>query len=317
MSDLWKELTLDSALDAVESVISQKLTSFCISRNSYINRVYEMEYQNKERLIVKFYRPGRWSFDMILGEHDFLKRCFDIDIPVIPPCTFNGTTLFTLGSINFAIFPKKGGRVIDELNDELWLEAGRLLGRVHSVGKHITTSKRITWTPEVATNEHCKKLLSLKVIPENYIPSFTTTTTQFIQKASPLFKNQTLSLIHGDCHFGNIIYRPGESLYMVDFDDCSIGPVSQDIWMLLPDTVENCQRELALFKEGYSTFLPFPESSLSLIPALRVMRQLHFAAWCAMQAHEDHFKHHFPDWGTVSYWNTLIRDIIEFNGSDS
>lgn len=314
---IWKDLSLETALSAVEEVASQPLTSLCIPRNSYINRVFEMEYHTKERIVVKFYRPHRWTPDMILGEHHFLHRCAELDIPVITPHTFNHKTLFTLGDIPFAIFPKKGGRVIDELNDDLWIEVGRLLGRIHSVGQHITDSNRLIWTPEHATTQHYNSLLEHHVIPENYKESFNTAYSRFIQKASPLFKNQPLSLIHGDCHFGNIIYRPGESLYMVDFDDCVIGPASQDIWMLLPDKETHCQREIELFKEGYSTFLPFPTTSISLIPALRIMRQIHFAAWCAMQAQEDHFKHHFPEWGTLSYWNTLIRDIIEFNTEES
>lgn len=39
------------------------------------------------------------------------------------------------------------------------------------------------------------------------------------------------------------------------------------------------------------------------------MRQIHFAAWCAIQAKEAQFKHHFPHWGTIQYWNELIKDI--------
>ena len=62
-------------------------------------------------------------------------------------------------------------------------------------------------------------------------------TKDFIEKASPLCDSSNYFLIHGDCHFGNIIYRLGESLYLVDFDDSVIGPPVQDIWMLLPDTV--------------------------------------------------------------------------------
>ena len=39
------------------------------------------------------------------------------------------------------------------------------------------------------------------------------------------------------------------------------------------------------------------------------MRQIHFAAWCAIQANEAQFKHHFPQWGSIQYWNELIKDI--------
>jgi Ser/Thr protein kinase RdoA (MazF antagonist) len=311
-NDIWKQLTPDSTMNIVESIAQKKLTNICIPRNSYINRVFELELETKERLIVKFYRPNRWSHSMILGEHTFLQKCKDLDLPVIPPLTFQSKTLFSFENMFFALFPKKGGRAIDELNEDLWKETGRLLGRVHSVGETITDSDRISWTPEQATSGHLQTLLETSVIPEDYRQVFTSSTTQFIQKATPQFLNHETMLIHGDCHFGNIIYRPGESLYIVDFDDSVIGPPIQDLWMLLPDAVENCQKEIAWFKEGYSTFRHFPEASLKLIPALKIMRQIHFASWCAIQSNEPHFKHHFPEWGSVRYWNELVREIIGF-----
>ncbi|NQY73464.1 MAG: serine/threonine protein kinase [Candidatus Margulisbacteria bacterium] len=310
---IWKALTPDTAMNAVESVIQEQLSNYCVPRNSYINRVYEMETHSHERIIVKFYRPFRWTHEMILGEHAFLQKCVSIELPVIPPRKYQDRTLFTFDSIPFAIFPKKGGRSIDELNQELWKEVGRLLGRIHNVGNTISKTERIIWKPSIATETHLNVLKDCRHIPEDYKPIFEKTVSTFIQKADPLFSSIDTFLIHGDCHFGNIIHRPGESLYLVDFDDCVIGPPVQDMWMLLPDAEENCKKELSWFKEGYTTFRPFPESSLNLIPALRIMRQIHFAQWCAIQSNDPQFKHHFPNWGTMTYWNEMIKDMMGFN----
>ncbi|MBT5988474.1 hypothetical protein HOG75_02030, partial [bacterium] len=67
--------------------------------------------------------------------------------------------------------------------------------------------------------------------------------------------------------------------------------------------------EIAWFIEGYETFCDFPRQSLKLIPALRVMRIIHFASWCAIQSFEPGFKHHFSEWGTVKYWNETLKMI--------
>ncbi|MBT5953833.1 serine/threonine protein kinase [bacterium] len=317
-TDVWKDVNPDAALDIVEQVCCPpnldksffKMANICIPRNSYINRVFEMELPSSERVIAKFYRPNRWTRDMIQGEHVFLKACSDLGIPVIPPNFYKGETLFMLGNTYFTIFPKKGGRVVDELNEDLWKETGRLLGRVHNVAQTVSLD-RMKWTPSNATSVHLKTILSSAALPEDYSLVFEKTVMDFIDKINNTFEMEPVQLIHGDCHFGNIIYRPGESLYLVDFDDCVIGHPVQDLWMLLPDKIKNCKLELKWFLEGYETFKPFSRSSLKLIPYLQIMRQIHFSAWCALQFKEDHFKHHFPEWGQVKYWNQLIKDIQE------
>jgi Ser/Thr protein kinase RdoA (MazF antagonist) len=66
-SFVWQNLTHDSVLHAVEKTLQEKLSNLLLPRNSYINRVYELEkHDSRERFIVKFYRPGRWTEEMIL-----------------------------------------------------------------------------------------------------------------------------------------------------------------------------------------------------------------------------------------------------------
>lgn len=62
MVNVWEKLDQDSIFSSIEGVIGGDLSGLLIQRNSYINRVYEIERSdNGERLIVKFYRPGRWT----------------------------------------------------------------------------------------------------------------------------------------------------------------------------------------------------------------------------------------------------------------
>ena len=145
---VWQTLDHDSVLNAVEKTLGEKLSSVLRQRNSYINRVYELEkHASRERFIVKFYRPGRWAKEMILEEHQFLWDLAAKEIPVIPPLAFQNTTLFSTGSIHYAIFPKKGGRALDEFDQDSWQELGRLLARIHAVGALHKGSQRVTRRP--------------------------------------------------------------------------------------------------------------------------------------------------------------------------
>ena len=102
--------------------------------------------------------------------------------------------------------------------------------------------------------------------------SYTQITTRIIDEIKPLFAGSESIRIHGDCHTGNLIYRPGESFYLIDFDDMAIGPPVQDFWMLLPGPLDESFVAVDLLLEGYETFRPFDRTSLRLIEPLRAMR---------------------------------------------
>jgi Ser/Thr protein kinase RdoA (MazF antagonist) len=315
MSFVWHELNHDSILHAVEKTLQQKLSNLLLPRNSYINRVYELEeYESRQRFIVKFYRPGRWTREMILEEHQFLKELCSKEIPVIPPIEIKRQTLFEFNSsIFYSLFPKKGGRAMDEFDKESWEELGRLLARIHLVGSLHKSSRRVTWRPAVATSHHLEVLFKTGYLLEDFKKSFRHIAEQFIKSADPLFNHQEFILLHGDCHKGNLIHRPGEGIYIVDFDDLCFGPAIQDIWLLLPGGPEQSENELAWLLKGYEVFRPFDRRSLKLIPLLRGMRLIHFASWLAVQSREPGFGRHFPEAGSKRYWNELIKELQEIS----
>ena len=126
-----------------------------------------------------------------------------------------------------------------------------------------------------------------------------------------LFKDIELIRIHGDCHFANLIYRPGESFYLIDFDDMATGPPVQEFWMLLPGYISEAMTEIELFLEGYETFRTFDRRTLRLIEPLRAMRYIHYISWCAHQVAEDGSSHVAPDFGTYTYWQRELHDLME------
>src|SRR4029450_2552255 len=77
-------LTPDRVLDAVE-VGGLRCTGRCLPLRAFENRVYEVELEDERRLIVKFYRPGRWSRETILDEHAFLADLVAAEVPAVAP----------------------------------------------------------------------------------------------------------------------------------------------------------------------------------------------------------------------------------------
>jgi len=316
MTNVWKGLNHDNIFKSVESALGVHLSPLLRARNSYINRVFEVERSdNQERLIVKFYRPERWTKDQILEEHAFLDELQHDELPVIAPIKVKKSTLFksqgTESDIFFCLFPKKGGRAVDECDEENWQNIGRHLARIHSAGELHKKSKRIMWRPSIATKHHIEVLLKSDLVPEKFLPSLGKASELFVEKAEPLFAKAAFILIHGDCHRSNLISRPGEGIFLIDFDDMVMGPAVQDLWMLLPGSPEDCENEMKWFLKGYETFREFDTSSLMLVPALRGMRLIHFASWLAVQSRDPHFDKHFPQARTPKYWNELIKEIQE------
>ena len=115
--------------------------------------------------------------------------------------------------------------------------------------------------------------------------------------------------LHGDCHRGNLIYRPEEGVKLIDFDDMVIGPAIQDIFMLLPNHPQECEYELELIQKGYETFRPFPKKEIACIRTLQLMRQIHFSAWCSIQKSEPHFQTYFAYLKEDKHWLELCRQL--------
>ncbi len=303
-------LDQDTILDCVEKATGKRLLNLCRPHASYINRVYELQDESGEYLVVKFFRPGRWSRKGLQDELQFVRDCAEKEIPVIKPIEQVGSRF--LGScrgISFALYPRCGGRLLDEYDDEQWLEIGRLLGRVHQVGAEGYAYERNRLHPLSTTRAQVDAILDNNLVPDALVPSFSRITEAIITEITRLFVDIDEIRIHGDCHGANLIYRPGESFYLIDFDDMAVGPAVQDLWMLLPGKVADSRFELGLMLEGYETFRPFDRSTLNLIEPLRAMRYIHYISWCGWQYLEDGGTRIDDSFGSYAYWQREISDL--------
>lgn len=307
----FRELTPDVVIGSVEEAMDIPFTALAHPLNSYINRVYELQSGDGTRYISKFYRPGRWSREALEEEHRFVAQCRDDEIPVVAPLTLaDGSTLGDTDSgISFAVFPKRRGRELEPLCDEDWRRLGRAVGRMHVAGAVESAKHRPVLHPDRSTRLHVRQLLDSDVISAQHQREFESVCTEILDMICPAFEDVELQRVHGDCHSGNLLERPGEGILIIDFDDMALGPPVQDLWMLLPDYAEKARREINLILQGYEDFTEFDDRGLRLIEPLRVMRILYFMAWVSIQREDPMFHQRFPGWGTDAFWRKQIGDL--------
>ena len=307
---VFSELTPDTVIDAVERTLGVRCSNVCRPLNSYINRVYEVGLDAGGYAIVKFYRPGRWSRAALQDELDFLRELHEAEVPVVPPLAgHDGALLHDLGGTWFAVFPKRGGRPLDEPAMTEWPQLGRLLARLHAVGARHAPKDRIRLHPRHSTQGHLDYILRSGALMPPFREAYETVVTELLDLIAPLFDDVEELRIHGDCHRGNILHRPGEGYHLLDFDDMAVGPAVQDLWLILPERLPRARVEADLLLEGYETFLPFPYETLRLIEPLRAMRYIHFTAWCARQKADGGFSRLAPGWGAPAFWRQEVADL--------
>ena len=307
----FEALTPDLILDSIESALKTRLTGMTSALPSYINRVYALQTSGGEGLVAKFYRPGRWSFEAIQEEHAFVLDCAAAEVPVIAPmCLADGTTLGrATEEIYFTVYPKRWGRELDINEDVIWRRLGMVIGRMHVVGSQKEAPHRIRLHPSKSTEADICELLLCPLMLDDQAHAFEDVCNEILDEIEPLFTDTEAIRLHGDCHRANVLNRTGEGLMLIDFDDMVTGPPIQDLWLMLPGHANETERELDLMLEGYTQFRRFERPTVQLIEPLRAMRQIYFLAWCGRQSADYTFRHHFPEWGSRSFWNREIADL--------
>lgn len=311
MSAGFDTLTPGRILEAVEDGFQCRLTGLTAPLPSYINRVYELQTVGGERLVAKFYRPGRWERATLQDEHDFVLDCAGAEIPVVAPLVLaGGSTIGEFDGILYAIYPKKSGREMDLHTDEGWRRLGSLVGRIHLAGSQSEAPNRLRMHPINTTIPEIEMLLEGRFMRPHQSSRFKDVTSRIVEIALREFeKGIELQRIHGDCHRANILERPGEGLMVIDFDDMVTGPIVQDIWLLLPGNANSSRHEINLILEGYEQFMEFDDHQLKLIEILRAMRIIYFLSWCSTQVDDFKFQTNFPDWGAEMFWEREIADL--------
>jgi len=302
----------DTVLASVEEA-GARTTGLCYALNSLENRVYEIELEDRSRVVAKFYRPGRWSFDAIMDEHRMLAALVDQEIPCCAPTPFSdGETIHTTqDGIFFSIFPKIGGRSPDELHSahDHYAQIGRLLARIHNVGAGIELKHRPDISPKVYGTDRLELILSKASIAPGVSARYVAAVQALVVLGDQMYRGVECIPLHGDCHRANLLHD--QQWFFLDFDDMGIGPAVQDLWLLLPGRASECAAELEQMLEGYEQFREIDPGTIRLIELLRGLRYVRYAGWVAERWDDPAFKRAFPAWGSDRYWEGQTADVME------
>lgn len=309
----YSELTPSVVLAAVES-LGYITDARIFALNSYENRVYQIGLEGKPSVIVKFYRPGRWSTEQILEEHSFTQELADLEIPVVPPLSFDGRgTLLEFNGFRFSLFEQFIGRAPELDNLDNLLVMGRFVGRIHAVGALNTFSHRVGLSLDRFAVSSREYLLENNFLPPDLIAAYETLSQDLIDKMQRCFDTHgpiNSLRIHGDCHPGNVLWKD-DTPHFVDFDDTMTGPGMQDLWMMLSGDRNQRQAQLLELAEGYNEFHNFRVSELTLVETLRTMRLMNYSAWLARRWEDPAFPLSFPWFNSERYWAEHILELRE------
>lgn len=297
-------------MDAVESV-GIPCDGRLFALNSYENRVYQVGSASHPAVVVKFYRPGRWTDRQILEEHAFTHELVAAELPVVAPLAFGGATLLRHAGLRFAVFPRAAARSAEfEAPGALEL-IGRTLARIHAVGQRgrfearpSLTAVRLGWDPR-------QSLLDSGLLDEALASRYAEASEALLEAVEQAFDRvgPVASLrIHGDCHVGNILWNDRGPVF-VDLDDCMNGPRVQDLWMFLSGSPEERRAQWREIARGYAQFQYFDEAELDLVEPLRALRMVHHAAWIAARWSDPAFPRAFPWFTSPRFWQEHLSDL--------
>lgn len=313
----FDELGPDAALDAVERA-GMRPTGHCAVLRALENRVYDVRLEDGAHVVVKFYRPGRWSRAAVADEHRFLLDLRDGEIPVCAPLALPGAgddgdgpdTVGDRGGILFGVWPRTGGREPEEPTDEQLAILGRLLARIHAVGARRRPSDRPTLDAETALLDPLDELLDRGVLPTHCEERYERAVEALADLYDARSEGVPLLRIHGDCHRGNLL-SGRDGWFFLDFDDFVVGPAVHDLWVLAPGRDAEGARQREALLAGYRQFQDFETRWLGLVEPLRAARFLKLSSWIARRWDEPQFRSTFPHFGTAQYWEDETRELEE------
>lgn len=325
----YETLTPDTVLDALASVGLQA-DGRLMSLNSYENRVYlahlephaDVGASLPDAVVLKFYRPGRWTEAQIDEEHRFAHELMADEVPVVGPLRLNGQTLHRHAGFMFSVSPRRGGRR-PELDDFEVLEwTGRFLARLHTVGARSAFTHRPALDRATFAHEPAAWLQAHHIIPLDVQAAWQAVYQDAIQLIAESGVDSAESgqkhlkiRLHGDCHPGNILWTPadqaGAGPHFVDLDDARSGPAVQDLWMLLSGERRDQTAQLGALLDGYEQVRDFNRTELAWIEPLRTLRLIHYSAWLARRWEDPIFPVNFPWFGSRDYWQGQVHMLTE------
>jgi Ser/Thr protein kinase RdoA (MazF antagonist) len=306
-SNLTPEVVLDAA-----AACGLEPDGRLFALNSYENRVYQLGAEAGQ-LVLKFYRPARWTDAQIAEEHEFTRELAAAELPVAAPLVIGGETLFRYRDYRFAAFPWMRGRAPELDAPEARQILGRTIARLHQVGAAHPFATRPRIGVQRLGWEARAQVLASELLPEALSERYSSVSGALLERVTAAFAaaSGTREIrVHGDCHLGNLLWNERGPVF-VDLDDCASGVRVQDLWMMLAGPPAEQQRQWQELLDGYSQFADFDYLEVTLIEPLRALRMLHHAAWVVHRWSDPAFPRAFPWAAEPRYWEGHLLDLLE------
>jgi Ser/Thr protein kinase RdoA (MazF antagonist) len=304
-------LTPEAVLDAAAACALEP-DGRLFALNSYENRVYQLG-AGERQLVLKFYRPSRWSDAQIAEEHEFTAELAAAELPVAAPLVVAGGTLVHYREFRLAAFPWLRGRAPELDTAESRQLLGRAIARLHQVGARRPFKARPRIGVERLGWEARSLVLASELLPEALRERYSSVSGALLERVSAAFTAAAgvgEIRLHGDCHLGNLLWNEHGPVF-VDLDDCAMGARVQDLWMMLSGPPSDQQRQWQELLEGYQQFADFDFLEVTLIEPLRALRMLHHAGWIVHRWADPAFPRAFPWVAEPRYWEGYLNDLLE------
>ena len=279
--------------------------------NSYENRVFDVALEktdkSPDRVIIKFYRPGRWSKQCILEEHEFLHDLKSEGVLAVAPLNFpDKKTIREVHGMFVSMFPRVVGRMPQEFLKGELQRVGRTLARIHNVG----AQKKAKYRPNWKMPMRCEESLDVleKWVEPSLWPRYLAAASEIENFLTDHLHPKRFVRIHGDCHKGNLLQFSDDFMF-IDFDDFGAGPEAQDFWMVLTGDDDTFDDEFDEILAGYEELREFDHSQIELFTPLRGLRIINYAAWIANRWSDPSFPLLFPNYNTYHYWAEEIDSL--------
>ncbi|WP_115720483.1 serine/threonine protein kinase [Gallaecimonas mangrovi] len=307
----FSDLTPDTILNALEE-LGIWVSSGLLPLNSFENRVYQFLDDDRQRWVVKFYRPGRWSNEQIQEEHDFAAELAAAEVPVVAPAIHQGQSLHQSQGYRLALYRSVGGRPVEIANLDTLDTLGQYLGRLHQQGSAKAFRYREALDPEVLLANAVAAIGQCQHIPDYLRAPLDAILKPLVDATLQAFaKVQVPSLrLHGDCHAGNFL-EGSQGLFVLDLDDARQGPAMQDLWMLLSGSRHEQESQLAVLVEAYEQFMDFDSRQLQLVAPLQALRQVQHLGWLALRWGDPAFPLAFPWFAEPRHWENQVLNFKE------
>jgi Ser/Thr protein kinase RdoA (MazF antagonist) len=185
--------------------------------NSYENRVYQVQ-GARGTLVLKFYRPARWSDAQIGEEHELTAELAAAELPVAAPLAIDGTTLVRYREFRFACFPWMRGRAPELDAADARQILGRSLARLHQIGALRPFAARPRLGIQRLGWEARTQVLASELLPEALRERYSSVSGALLERVTAGFAAAGAVgeiRIHGDCHLGNLLWNEHGPAYRI------------------------------------------------------------------------------------------------------